>query len=110
MGKTANDLLQGTLELLILRTLLSESRHGWGIQQRLEQISNNKLTIQHGSLYPALYRLEKNGLIKSKWSQTENNRRAKYYSLTASGRKRLQEETALWTEFSQVVNLVLASN
>ena len=109
MGKTANDLLQGTLELLILRTLLTESRHGWGIQHRLEQISNDKLTIQHGSLYPALYRLEKNGLIKSKWSQTENNRRAKYYSLTASGRKRLQEETALWAEFSEVVNLVLAS-
>ena len=109
MGKTANDLLQGTLELLILRTLLAESRHGWGIQHRLEQISNNKLTIQHGSLYPALYRLEKNGLIKSKWSQTENNRRAKYYSLTASGRNRLQEETALWAEFSEVVNLVLTS-
>lgn len=82
---------------------------GWRIQHRLERISNNKLTIQHGSLYPALYRLEKNGLIKSKWSQTENNRRAKYYSLTTEGRRRLKEETVLWSEFSEVVNLVLSS-
>jgi transcriptional regulator len=110
MAKTTNDLLQGTLELLILRSLVSESRHGWGIQHRLEQISDNKLTIQHGSLYPALYRLEKDGLIKAKWAQTENNRRAKYYSLTPRGQRRLEKETALWAEFSAIVNLILLSN
>jgi len=110
MAKTTNDLLQGTLELIILRSLVSQSRHGWGIQHRLEQISGNKLTIQHGSLYPALYRLEKDGLIKARWAQTENNRRAKYYSLTPRGRRRLEEETALWAEFSEVVNLILASS
>jgi transcriptional regulator len=110
MAKTTNDLLQGMLELLILRSLVSEPRHGWGIQHRLEQISGNKLTIQHGSLYPALYRLEKDGLIRAKWAQTENNRRAKYYSLTRRGESRLKNETALWAEFSEIVNLILAAN
>ena len=96
MKQTKSDLLQGTLDLLILRTLAAGDMHGWGIAQRLQQISQDVLQVNQGSLYPALYRLEQQGWIEAAWGDTENNRRAKYYSLTKSGRKQLAEETASW--------------
>ena len=105
-GKT-NDLLQGALELLILRTLQNESRHGWGILKRIEQISKDELVIHQGSLYPALYRLEKNGDIKSVFGLSENNRKAKYYSLTKAGEKRLEQEVATWGKFARAVGQIL---
>ncbi|PYY14750.1 MAG: PadR family transcriptional regulator [Acidobacteria bacterium] len=101
------DLLQGTLDLLILKTLAPESMHGWGIAQRIQQISQEALQVGQGSLYPALHRLELNGLIHSEWAASDNNRRAKYYSLTAAGRKRLKTELAEWKRTSQAIALVL---
>jgi PadR family transcriptional regulator, regulatory protein PadR len=101
------DLLQGTLDLLILKTLAPESIHGWGIAQRIQQISQDALQVGQGSLYPALHRLELNGLIRSEWAASDNNRRAKYYSLTAAGRKRLKTELAEWKRTSQAIALVL---
>ena len=101
------DLLQGTLDLLILKTLAPESMHGWGIAQRIQQISQEALQVGQGSLYPALHRLELNGLIRSEWAASDNNRRAKYYSLTAGGRKRLKTELAEWKRTSQAIALVL---
>lgn len=107
MAERINDLLQGTLDLLALRALRDESRHGWGIQQRINQISKDALSINQGSLYPALIRLEKKGYIKSNWGVSENGRRAKFYELTKKGRKQMEEETELWRQFSIAVNLVL---
>ena len=101
------DLLQGALDLLILKTLAPESIHGWGIAQRIQQISQDALQVGQGSLYPALHRLELNGLIRSEWAASDNNRRAKYYSLTAAGRKRLKTELAEWKRTSQAIALVL---
>jgi len=101
------DLLQGTLDLLILKTLALESKHGWGIAQRIQQISRDALQVGQGSLYPALHRLELNGLIASEWAASENNRRAKYYSITADGRKRLEVELADWRRTSEAIALVL---
>ena len=101
------DLLQGTLDLLILKTLAPKSMHGWGIAQRIQQISQEALQVGQGSLYPALHRLELNGLIHSEWAASDNNRRAKYYSLTAAGRKRLKTELAEWKRTSQAIALVL---
>lgn len=101
------DLLQGTLDLLILKTLAPESMHGWGIAQRIQQISQDALQVGQGSLYPALHRLELNGLIRSEWAASDNNRRAKYYSLTAQGRKRLKTELADWKRTAQAIALVL---
>jgi len=101
------DLLQGTLDLLILKTLAPKSMHGWGIAQRIQQISQDALQVGQGSLYPALHRLELNGLIRSEWAASDNNRRAKYYSLTAAGRKRLKTELAEWKRTSQAIALVL---
>jgi len=107
-GKTAkSDLLQGTLDLLILRTLASGDMHGWGISQRLQQISQDVLQVNQGSLYPALYRLEQKGWIESSWGDSENNRKAKFYTLTRSGRKQLAEETANWERVSGAVARVL---
>lgn len=102
-----SDLLQGTLDLLILKTLALEAMHGWGIAQRIQQVSQDALQVGQGSLYPALHRLELNGLIASEWAASDNNRRAKYYSLTAAGRKRLKMELADWKRTSQAIALVL---
>jgi PadR family transcriptional regulator PadR len=101
------DLPQGTLDLLILKTLALEPRHGWGISERLHQISSATLSIRQGSLYPALHRLERRGLIKAHWGASDNNRRAKYYQLTARGRARLDSEIAAWRKLSAVIAHVL---
>jgi PadR family transcriptional regulator PadR len=104
---TTLDLLQGTLDLLILKTLSVEPMHGWGITQRLQSTSRDVLQVAQGSLYPALHRLEARGLITSSWAVTENNRQAKYYRLTAAGRRQLEEETATWRRYAEAVRLVL---
>jgi transcriptional regulator len=101
------DLLQGTLDLLILKTFALEPMHGWGVAQRIQQISKNVLQIGQGSLYPALHRLEYKGWIQSDWGNSENNRRAKYYSLTRAGRKQLEAELATWERLSTAIALVL---
>jgi PadR family transcriptional regulator, regulatory protein PadR len=102
------DLLQGTLDLLILQTLVLEPMHGWGIAQRIQQVSHNALQVGQGSLYPALYRLEYKGWIKSEWGSSENNRRAKFYKLTPAGKKHLQTERATWDRLSAAIAMVLA--
>jgi len=101
------DLLQGTLDLLILKTLALEPMHGWGIAQRIQQISRAVLQVQQGSLYPALYRLERHGWIAAAWGTSENNRRAKYYRLTAAGRRQLDRETQDWARLSAAVAQIL---
>ena len=101
------DLLQGTLDLLVLRALQLEPMHGFGISVRIRQLSAEVLQVEQGSLYPALYRLEDQGWIKSEWGVSENNRKAKFYSLTASGRKQLAAETENWAKLSAAINLVL---
>jgi transcriptional regulator len=107
MTKTKSDLLQGTLDMLILKTLALEQMHGWGISQRIQQISQDVLCINQGSLYPALYRLEQQGWITSEWGNSENNRQAKFYSLTRAGRKQLAEETENWERLSAAIAKVL---
>src|SRR5436853_701313 len=107
MKQAKRDLLQGTLDLLILRTLASGDMHGWGISQRLQQISRDVLQVTQGSLYPALYRLEQQGWIDSSWGDSENNRRAKFYRLTKDGRRQLAEETAGWERIALAVTRVL---
>ena len=104
-----SDLLQGTLDLLILRTLSSEPMHGWGISQRIQQLSKDVLQVNQGSLYPALHRLEQQGLIASEWGASENNRQAKYYELTRLGRKQLAAETENWERVAQAVARILAN-
>jgi PadR family transcriptional regulator, regulatory protein PadR len=104
---TPTDLLQGTLDLLILQTLALEPMHGWGIAQRIQQVSKDVLQIGQGSLYPALYRLEYKGWIKSDWGNSENNRRAKFYRLTAAGKRQLETELATWDRLSAAIMLVL---
>ena len=101
------DVLRGTLDLLILRTLALEPMHGWGISQRIQQVSRGTLDVNQGSLYPALQRLEQKGWIASDWQTTENNRRAKYYALTALGRRALGAETAEWRRYVAAVELIL---
>ncbi len=101
------DLLQGTLDLLILKTLAPGPMHGWGISQRIQQISNDVLQVQQGSLYPALHRLEHRGWIKAKWGASENNRRAKYYELTRAGRKQLEVEASNWAALAAAVSQIL---
>ena len=101
------DLLQGTLDMLILKAVSLGGLHGYGVLLRLQQLTGDRLQIQQGSLYPALYRLERKGLIASEWGESENKRRAKFYRLTASGRKQLKLETVLWNDFSSVVARVL---
>jgi PadR family transcriptional regulator PadR len=103
------DLPQGTLDLLILRTLSLEPQHGWAISERVQQVSSDVLRIQQGSLYPALHRLERRGWIKAKWGTSENNRRAKYYELTRMGRKQLEAETESWRKLAVAVAQVLES-
>jgi len=107
MTKPSVDLLQGTLDLLILKTVALEPMHGWGISQRIQQISKDVLRVQQGSLYPALYRLEQQGWIASEWGASENNRRAKYYRLTKAGRKQLEVETSDWERLSAAVAQIL---
>jgi transcriptional regulator len=101
--------LQGTLDLLILKTLSLAPFHGWGLTDRIEQLSKEALQVGQGSIYPALVRLEQRGWISTEWGTTENNRRAKYYRLTASGRKALGQEQASWQRFVGAVSLVLAA-
>jgi PadR family transcriptional regulator len=101
------DLLQGTLDLLILKTLALEPIHGWGIAQRIQQISEDVLQVGQGSLYPALHRLEHRGWIDSEWSTSDNNRRAKFYSLTSAGRNQLEKELGEWERLSAAIALVL---
>jgi transcriptional regulator len=101
--------LQGTLDLLILKTLSLAPMHGWGLTNRIEQLSNDALQVGQGSIYPALVRLEQRGWIGTEWGTTENNRRAKYYRLTASGRRALGQEQASWQRFVGAVSLVLAA-
>ena len=101
------DLLQGTLDLLILRTLALEPMHGWGIALRIQQVSKDALQIGQGSLYPALHRLEYKGWIQAEWGPSENNRKAKYYSLTRTGQKQLQAERENWNRISTAIALVL---
>jgi PadR family transcriptional regulator, regulatory protein PadR len=103
------ELLQGTLDLLILKAISLGPLHGYGVLLRIQQISRDKLQIQQGSLYPALYRLEHQGLIESEWGASENNRRAKFYRLTAAGRRRLQQELAYWRNLSEAIGLVLSA-
>jgi transcriptional regulator len=107
VAKEKGDLLQGTLDMLVLKALQLEPMHGWGITERIEQWSESVLHLGQGSLYPALYRLERQGLIRSKWHVTENNRRARYYSLTPQGRRHFSEELAQWRRMSRAINLVL---
>jgi PadR family transcriptional regulator PadR len=106
MGKP-NDLVQGTLDLLILKVLSLEPKHGWAIAKRIQQISREKLQVQQGSLYPALYRLEHQAWIKADWRETETGRQAKFYTLTAAGRKQLEAELANWSRLSNAINLVV---
>jgi PadR family transcriptional regulator PadR len=101
------DLLQGTLDLLILKTLVLEPMHGWGISQRIQQVSKDVLQVQQGSLYPALHRLEQKGWIAAEWGDSDNNRKAKFYRLTAAGRKRLEVETSNWERLSSAVRQIL---
>jgi transcriptional regulator len=109
MPKQKSDLLQGTLDVLILKTLELEPMHGWGIAQRIQQVSESVLQVNQGSLYPALYRLEDQGWIRSKWGASENNREAKFYELTAKGRKQLAEETENWQRLSTAVGRILGT-
>ena len=101
------ELLQGTLDLLILKAVSLGPLHGYGVLLRIQQISGDRLQIQQGSLYPALYRLEHQGLIASEWGESDNNRKAKFYRLTAAGRKRFKEEIAYWQRFSTAVGIAL---
>jgi PadR family transcriptional regulator, regulatory protein PadR len=107
MGEDRLGLPQGTLDLLILKTLALEPQHGWAVSERLQQISGEAVQVRQGSLYPSLHRLERSGLIKAIWRTTENNRRAKYYELTRSGRKQLETATDGWRRLTAVVNQVL---
>ncbi len=108
MTQSNSDVLQGTLDLLILKALSLEAMHGWGVAQRIQQISRDVLQVNQGSLYPALHRLEHRGWIVAEWGTSENNRRAKYYRLTETGRAQLGAEEAMWRRFSGAVNLILA--
>jgi PadR family transcriptional regulator, regulatory protein PadR len=106
MGKPS-DLVQGTLDLLILRTLANEPMHGWAIGKRIQQVSGEVLQVQQGSLYPALHRLEQQAWIRAKWTKSETGRDVKYYSLTAAGHRRLDAEQANWDRLSAAIELVL---
>jgi PadR family transcriptional regulator, regulatory protein PadR len=108
--QTSADVLQGTLDLLILKAASLEPMHGWGISQRIRQMSRGVLEVNQGSLYPALHRLVKRGWLEASWGTSENNRRARFYRLTPSGRRQLAEETATWRRFSGAVEAVLATS
>jgi transcriptional regulator len=106
MGKPT-DLVQGTLDILVLKTLALQPMHGWGIAQRIRQISNDVLQVNQGALYPALHRLENQGWIRAEWGESENNRRAKYYALTRAGTKYLKQQHEQWARLSGAIDLVL---
>jgi transcriptional regulator len=108
--KSRDDLLQGTLDMLVLKALALEPMHGWGVTERIEQWSEHVLQVGQGTLYPALYRLERQRLITSTWRTTEHNRRARYYTLTGAGRRRLADELAYWKRHSRAINLVLEAS
>ena len=107
MADTPIDIPQGTLDILILKTVALEPQHGWAIAQRVAQMSNEVLQIQQGSLYPALHRLERKGWIKAHWGSSDNNRRAKYYEITRSGRRQLQSVTQNWNKLMLAVTQIL---
>ena len=109
MDTPTTDVIQGTLDLLILKAISLGPLHGYGVLLRIQQMSRDRLQIQQGSLYPALYRLEHQGLIESDWGESENKRKAKFYRLTAAGRRRLKDEAAYWKRFSEAIGLVLAA-
>ena len=106
--RPSDELLRGMLDMLVLKALQLGPMHGWGITERLEQGSRNALRVGQGSLYPALYRLEEQGLVSSSWGVSDNNRRARYYALTTAGRARLAEERQMWRRLSRAVELILA--
>jgi len=110
MAASKSDLLQGTLDVLVLKTLSAGSMHGWGISQRIQQLSEEVLEVNQGSLYPALHRLEEKGWIEAEWGNSENNRRARFYSLTRLGKRQLAEETESWERFAAAVGRVLAAS
>ena len=110
MKDESAELLQGTLDMLILKSLQNEPMHGFGISLRIQQMSKDMLTVEQGSLYPARYRLEDQGWIKAEWGVSDNNRKAKFYSLTAAGRKQLQVELETWAKLSIAINLVLGTS
>lgn len=103
----STDVLQGTLDLLVLKTLALGPMHGWGIAQRIQDLSRNAFDVGQGSLYPALVRLERRGWVAAEWGTSENNRRARYYRLTALGQRRLRQETEIWRKYAHAVDLVL---
>jgi len=107
MAKEKSDLVYGTLDMLILKSLQNEPRHGLGIADRIQQMSQEILRVEQGSLYPALYRLEAQGWIKAEWGVSDNNRKARYYKLTAAGRRQLSAETEHWSRITAGINLVL---
>lgn len=109
MGKPS-DLVQGTLDLLILKTISLEPMHGWAIGKRIQQVSGEVLQVQQGSLYPALHRLEQQGWIRARWAESDTGRQAKFYALTAAGRKQLGMETANWSRLSEAINLIVANS
>jgi PadR family transcriptional regulator PadR len=110
MPEAQSEVLRGTLDLLILKTLAPGPMHGWGISQRIQQMSRGMFEVNQGSLYPGLQRLEQKGWLKGRWEASENNRRAKYYELTARGRKALGEETAQWRRYVGAVELILGTS
>jgi transcriptional regulator len=110
VSQSKTDLLQGTLDLVILKVLALEPMHGWGISQRIQQISKDVLRVNQGSLYPALHRLEQQAWIRSKWGASEANRKAKYYELTAAGRKQLQAEVSGWERYAAAIARVIETN
>ncbi|HYK36357.1 PadR family transcriptional regulator [Alloacidobacterium sp.] len=110
MAPKQNDLLQGTLDMMVLKAVSLGPLHGYGVLLRIQQISGNRLEVQQGSLYPALYRLEHEGLIAAEWGQSENNRRARYYRLMAAGRRRLRAETEKWNQMADAIGAVLSAS
>lgn len=109
MPDPRTDLLQGTLEMLVLKTIALEPMHGWGIAQRIQLLSREVFLVTQGSLYPALVRMKRRGLVRTSWRVTENNRRARYYEITAAGERELAQERASWTRASAAVNWVMAT-
>ena len=107
MVRNKSDLLQGTLDMLILKTLALGPRHGWGISQRIQQVSDDVLQVNQGSLYPALHRLEQQGWLRSSWGNSENNRQAKFYELTKAGRRQLEKESRHWARLSTAVARIM---
>lgn len=109
VDKSANELIPGTLDMLVLKTVSREAMHGYAVAQSIQRLSNNVLRVEEGALYPALHRLEVRGLLRSEWGVSDNNRRAKYYSLTAAGRRELEREAASWSRVALAIDRVMQS-